>query len=206
MEHNTAEGVRSLYRTLSHGNTNTALFDADNESFRTFIASAAYLTTDSLRDTATSLDGGATRRQRSRVRYLAVVLPGKTLHEVAADIHYVLDNGHLSIGEVRDILRGSQHDLPLEKIQKIGQFLASGESLRGTARKVEVAYGTVEAIESFLGIAEQYRLKLVDAACDAVRDRLSTRQFAARSSIPKSNAHVLMVQARQVLRELGEQA
>ena len=206
MKYNTADGLRALYRTLSYGNIDNAPFDTENPSFTAFLSRAAYLTTDDLRDTSSSLDGGATRRDRAKVRYLAALLPEKSLHEAAEAIHYVLDNRHLSTREVLDIVRGGGRDVPFEKIQNIGRLLASGESLRSTARKAGVAFGTVEAIENFLGIAEQRRLKLVDAACDAVRDGLSTRQFAAKQGIPKSSAHVLMVRGREVLREIGELA
>lgn len=206
MEYHTAKGLRALYHTLSYGTIDNAPFDTEGEDFTSFLSTAAYLTTEDLRDTSSSLDGGVTRRDRARVRYLAALMPDKTLHEAAEAIHYVLDNRHLSTREVLDIVRGSGRDVPFEKIQQIGKLLASGESLRSTARTVGVAFGTVEAIENFLGIAEQRRLRMVDAACDAVRDGLSTRQFAAKQGIPKSSAHVLMVRGREVLREIGELA
>ena len=200
-----AEGAEKLINTLINGSVSTGAFDAENDELTAFLEEAAYLTTDDISDLGEQFEGlGATRRSRSRLRYLAALMPGRSLHELANAIHYVIDNNNLGISDVRDVLRGGKREVPIEKIQLIGTLLASGKSLRQTAKDAGVSYDTVERIESFIGIAEARRLKLVDFACDAVRESWSVRAFASKAGIPKSTAHVFMGRAREVLVELGE--
>lgn len=205
-EENTAvEGSEKLIATLLNGSVNNGSFDADNTELTNFLEEAAYLTTDDISDLGEQFDGlSAGRRSRSRLRYLAALMPGRSLHELANAIHYVIDNNNLSISDIRDVLRGGRREVPIEKIQHIGTLLASGLSLRQTAKDAGVSYDTVERIELFIGIAEARRLKLVDFACDAVREQWSVRNFAIKAGIPKSTAHVFMGRARNVLVELGE--
>jgi len=206
MSTTTDEGLKSLIAALQYGSpTFTATFDTESEELRDFLDQSAYLTTEDVRDIGGTLDGGHSRKAKTRIRYLAALFaPSLSLHELAGRIHYVLDNRHISISEVRDILRGGKGDIHIDSIQAIGQSLRSGESIRGTAKSVGVAVDTVAAIENFLGIAEQRRLKLIDKACDAVRDGISTRKFADANGLTKSTAHNLMVRARSVLQEIGE--
>lgn len=206
MQDTTAQdGVRKLMHTLLTGPTSNAPFDEENDQLQAFLAEAAHLTTDDLTELGDGLvSGPATRRNRARVRYLAALLPGKSLHELADSIHYIMDNSHISITDVRNVLRGGRRDVPIDKIQQIGSLLNQGASLRAAAKATSVSYDTVERIESFIGIAEARRLKLVDFACDAVRESWSVRNFAAKAGIPKSTAHVIMGRARDVLSELGE--
>jgi hypothetical protein len=206
MQDNTAqEGVRKLVHTLLSGSSSNSPFDDENDELQTFLSEAAHLTTDDLTDLGDGLvSGPSTRRNRARVRYLAALLPGKSLHQLADTIHYVMDNSHISITDVRNVLRGGKRDVPIDKIQTIGSLLNQGASLRATAKATGVSYDTVERIESFIGIAEARRLKLVDFACDAVRESWSVRNFAAKAGIPKSTAHLIMGRAREVLVELGE--
>ena len=206
MKHTVEDGVRGLIAAIQYGSPpHVADFDTDSPELIDFLAESAYLTTEDVRDLGSSLDGGHSRRTKSRIRYLAALFPSSmSLHELTTRIHYVLDNRHLSISEVRDILRGGGGDIALEKVQRIGDSLRNGNSIRATADEVGVAIDTVSAIESFLGIAEQRRLKLVDKACDAVRYGVSTRKFAAENGITKSTAHNLIVRARYVLDEIVE--
>lgn len=199
------DGAAKLANTLINGSVSNGAFDAENDELAEFLEEAAYLTTDDISDLGEQFEGlGSGRRSRSRLRYLAALMPGRSLHELAGAIHYVIDNDNLGISDVRDVLRGGKREVPLAKIQQIGALLSAGASLRQTAKEAEVSYDTVERIESFIGIAEARRLKLVDFACDAVRESWSVRSFAAKAGIPKSTAHVFMGRARQVLRELGE--
>lgn len=202
---NAVSGARQLLSTILGGTPNDGPFDKDNDELRDFLSEAAYLTTEDLSNLGDQLQTlSATRRNRARIRYLAALMPGKTLHQLAEAIHFIMDNDHLSITEVRDILRGGRRDVPLEKIQKIGELLMEGQSLRSTATQVGVSYDTVENIEHFVGIAEARRLKLVDFACDAVREGWTIRAFATAAGIPKSTAHLMMGRARGVIAELGE--
>lgn len=206
MQHTIQDGVRSLIAAIQYGSpSHKADFDVESEELNDFLDQSAFLTTEDIRDIGSSLDGGHSRKAKTRVRYLAALFPRElSLHDLTTRIHYVLDNRHLSISEVRDILRGGKGDISIEKIQHIGECLRLGQSIRSTAVTVGVANDTVSAVESFLGIGEQRRLKLVDKACDAVRDGISTRRFAALNGVTKSTAHNMMVRARYVLGELGE--
>lgn len=200
------DGVRQLMHTILVGHAETP-FDNESDDLLDFLDMAAYLTTDDLTDLGDAFDGpNAGRRNRARLRYLAALLPNRSLHQLADSIHYIIDNKHLGISDVRDVLRGSRRDIPIEKIQQIGTLLSNGHSLRATARQVGVSFDTVERIESFIGIAESRRLKLVDFACDAIKEGWSVRRFAAAAGIPKSTAHGFIGRARIVLRELEETA
>lgn len=191
--------------TILVGSSTNGGFDDENEELTDFLKEAAYLTTEDLSDLGEQIETlSATRRNRARVRYLAALMPNKTLHQLADAIHYVIDNQHLSVTDIRDVLRGGKRDVPIDKIQKIGEMLLNGDSLRSTAKEVGVSYDTVERIESFIGIAEARRLKLIDFACDAVREGWSVRRFGNAAGIPKSTAHIMMGRAREVLAELGE--
>ena len=207
MQDNTAQdGVRQLIHTVLVGHAD-APFDTENDELSDFLDHAAYLSLADLTDLGAAFEGyNAGRRNRARLRYLAALLPNKSLHELADTIHYVIDNNNLTISDIRDVVRGSKRDIPIDRIQKIGVLLTSGSSLRHAAREVGVSFDTVERIESFIGIAESRRLKLVDFACDAVREGWSVRKFAAAAGIPKSTAHGFIGRARVVLAELGEEA
>ena len=204
MDNNINEGVRKLVHTILVGNT-SGLIDDENEELISFLQEAAYLTTNDLTDLGDALIGGpSTRRHRARLRYLAALLPDKSLHQLADTIHYLIDNSSLTITDVRNVLRGGKRDIPIERIQEVGRQLTAGSSLRAAARAANVSYDTVERIEAFIGMAEARRLKLVDFACDAVREKWSVRAFATKAGIPKSTAHVIMGRAREVLIELGD--
>ena len=206
MENTAEQGVRSLMHTLLVGAVSQGPFDDEKEDLHDFLAAAAYLTTEDLSDIGEQIeDVHALRTARSRFRYLAAMFPDRTLHQVADLLHYVIGNTHFGISDVRDILRGSGKEVPLEKIQAAGKALSAGTSIRQTAKDVGLNFETVQRIERFLGLAEARRLKLVDHACDALRESWSVRRFAASAGIPKSTAHVLMRRARTVLSELGEE-
>lgn len=196
------EGVRALVRTLLQGNTTTSAFDPESEDLVNFLNSSAYITFEDLQELG--IDGASDRALRAKFRYLSALLPDRTLHQLANSIHYVVGSDRVSISQVRDILRGRGQDVPIEKIQQIGKELANGTSLRQTAKNVEVSFDTVQRIEHFLGIGEARRLRLIDLACDAVRDDWSVRKFAEVAGIPKSTAHTTMNKARDVLKEIGE--
>lgn len=201
-----AEGVRQLIHTVLVGHADGP-FDSENDELSTFLDQAAYLTLDDLTDLGDAFDGyNAGRRNRARLRYLAALLPNRSLHQLADAIHYIIDNDNLTVTDVRDVLRGTKRDIPIDRIQQIGVLLTEGNSLRATAKQVGVSFDTVERIESFIGIAEARRLKLVDFACDAIREGWSVRRFAAAAGIPKSTAHAFIGRARTVLAELGENA
>ena len=198
------DGVRNLLHTLLVGSTTNTPFDSENEELQNFLRESAYLSSEDLQDLGDNLHGGTSRRNKSKLRYLAALLPDKSLHELASSVHYIIDNSHLGISDVRDILRGQKQDVSLEKIQAIGKNLMAGESLRQTALNVGVAFETVDRIDSFVGITEARRLKLVDFACDAVRSGWSIRKFADKAGIPKSTAYVYLKKAKSVLIEIGE--
>jgi transposase-like protein len=196
------EGVRALVRTLLQGSTTSATFDAESEELVNFLDVSAYITFEDLQELG--INGAHDRALRAKFRYLAALLPDRSLHQLASSIHYVVNSDRVSISQVRDILRGRGQDVPLEKIQQIGKELANGTSLRQTAKNVEVSFDTVQRIEQFLGIAEARRLRLIDTACDAVRDGWSVRKFAEVTGLPKSTAHTTLNKAREVLKEIGE--
>ena len=198
------DGLRSLMQTIMVGASSTATFDEESVELQDFFDQAAYLTSDDLAAMSEQMDHGTSRQNRSRVRYLAALLPDKSLHQVADSIHFIMDNRNLSISEIRDVLRGNAREVPLEKIQEIGRRLTQGESLRSTSKAVGVSFDTVERIESFIGLAEARRLRLVDFACDAAREGWTVRRFAAAAGLPKSTAHVYLRRGKEVLVELGE--
>jgi hypothetical protein len=192
--------------TLLVGAVSNGPFDDEAEELQDFLASAAFLTPEDLGYIGDQLDGmNSTRRDRARFRYLAALFPDRSLHDLANTLHYVINNSHVSISEVRDVLRGKGNEVPIEKIQAAGKELATGTSIRTAAKKVGLNFDTVQRIERFLGIAEARRLRLVDAACDALRYGWSVRKFASYSGVPKSTAHILLRKARNVLQEIGEE-
>jgi len=204
MEIKSEDGVRKLLHTLLVSNLSNATFDIENEELVSFLNESAYLTTESINEISENLNGGVTRKNRAKVRYLVALLPKDTLHNVSNRIYYIMDNQNLTLSEVRDMVRGSSNDISFEKIQDIGVGLKTGESMREIAKRVQVSFDTVERIENFLGISEMRRLNIVDAACDAIREGWSVRKFASVINIPKSTAHVFLVKARSVLTEIGE--
>ena len=60
------------------------------------------------------------------------------------------------------------------------------------------------AVDRYLGLTEARRQKLIEAACDALRDGVSVRKFADVHGISKSQAGRLFITSRSVLKELGE--
>lgn len=191
-------------KTLLTGTSDNAPFDNDNEELRSFLDEVAYLTYQEIGAIGDKLNDNPTRAVRAKLRYLAALFPTKTLHELADTLYYIIDNKHIQITDVRDILRGTAREVPLIKIQQIGAMLREGKSQRFIKSQVGVSMETVQNIEHFIGISEAHRLHLVDIACDAVRESWSVRTYAKVAGIPKSTAHTYMIKARSVLIELGE--
>jgi uncharacterized protein YerC len=198
------DNVSSLMKTLLTGTSDNAPFDNDNEELRSFLDEVAYLTYQEIGAIGDKLNENPTRAVRAKLRYLAALFPTKTLHELADTLYYIIDNKHIQITDVRDILRGTAREVPLIKIQQIGAMLREGKSQRFIKAQVGVSMETVQNIEHFIGISEAHRLHLVDIACDAVRESWSVRTYAKVAGIPKSTAHTYMIKARSVLIELGE--
>lgn len=163
---------------------------------------------------ADEFDGDVTRTSRARLRYLAALMPDLDRRRLAETLTAIINNPSLLERDVRAILDGRSlgdtsrltREIPIEAVQTIGRMLTRGETHVETARAARVAVNTVEAIDSFLGLTQAYQDRLMDAAVLAVRDNWSVRQLGREVSISKSQAHRLMVQARQVLSEIGEVA
>jgi hypothetical protein len=163
---------------------------------------------------ADEFDGDVTRTSRARLRYLAALMPDLDRRRLAETLTAIINNPSLLERDVRAILDGRSlgdtsrltREIPIEAVQTVGRMLTRGETHVETARAARVAVNTVEAIDSFLGLTQAYQDRLMDAAVLAVRDNWSVRQLGREVSISKSQAHRLMVQARQVLSEIGEVA
>jgi hypothetical protein len=179
--------------------------DEEGDELYHFLKDSAYLSTFDLSDLGTRFEMKSLgRRNRTLVRYLSALMPDKSLDELASVIQFTMRNPRVTVAEVRGILNGGTGDVPLAKVQLIGKYLRQGNSMLKSARDAGVSFETVSRIESFLGIHEAWRLKLMDLACNAVRDSLSVRSFSASVGIPKSTAHVMLMQARHLLQELGD--
>lgn len=163
---------------------------------------------------ADEFDGDVTRTSRARLRYLAALMPDLDRRRLAETLTAIINNPSLLERDVRAILDGRSlgdtsrltREIPIEAVQTVGRMLTRGETHVETARAARVAVNTVEAIDSFLGLTQAYQDRLMDAAVIAVRENWSVRQLGREVSISKSQAHRLMVQARQVLSEIGEVA
>lgn len=167
-----------------------------------------------LQSLADSFDGDTTRSSRARLRYLAALLPDLDRRRLADAITGILSNKNLTAGDIRLILDGRSlsdpsqrtREVPIEAVQTIGRMLTRGETHVETARAARVSVNTVEAIDAFLGLTQAYNDRLFDTAINAERDGWSVRELARHSNISKSQAHRLMVRAREVLVEIGEVA
>jgi transposase len=200
------EGARLLYRTIMLGNHyNNKPYSDESDELLDFLGRSAYLTLDVLTDLGDDKYSSDNRKNITHIRYLAALLFDKdTVYELAKTIHYILDNDNLTISDIQDILYGSSRDIDIKKIQRIGKLLYEGKSYRYVSSEVGVSYDTIERIESFTGINQARKDRLIDQACDAVREGVSVRTFAKQVNIPKSTAHTVMNKAKSVLRELGE--
>jgi hypothetical protein len=155
----------------------------------------------------------APRSIRSRVRYLAALFPDLSLPTLTKQIAGVVNNSGLSNADVRLVLEGRQlgdptkrtREVPIQKLQVVGSCLRKGDSKADAARTAGVSLDTVEAVDAYLGITEQRHQSLVAAAVNAVEDGLSVRKFSNKVGVPSSSAHRLLVKARSVLRELGQE-
>jgi hypothetical protein len=165
-----------------------------------------------LRSLADTFEGDTTRSSRARLRYLAALLPDLPRNRLADAIAGIISNPQLTPGDIRLILDGRSladpsqrtREVPIEAIQTIGRMLTCGEAHTEVARAARVSINTVEAIDAFLGLTQAYKDRLMDDAVSAVRGDWSVRELARYSGISKSQAHRLMVQARDVLVEIGE--
>jgi hypothetical protein len=167
-----------------------------------------------LRSLADTFEGDASRSSRARLRYLAALLPDLDRRRLAEAITGIIANRNLTPGDIRLILDGRSlanpsqrtREVPIEAVQTIGRMLVRGETHVETARAARVSVNTVEAIDGFLGLTQSYQDRLMDDAVNGVREGWSVRQLARTSNISKSQAHRLMVRAREVLVEIGEVA
>ena len=152
------------------------------------------------------------RTLRSRVRYLACLWPDEQPNALAHRIHGLLNNKLFTIEDIRLILNGRSttdpthrtNEVPLVSLQSIGRMLRQGYPMREIARQTRVSYGTVEAVEKYLGIRSAVKSRQMDTAINAVRDNVSIKKFAKINNLPKTSAQRLLTQARVVLKELGE--
>lgn len=150
--------------------------------------------------------------KRAHVRYLAALFPKATMSELVDLIFDILDNSHVSKQDVRLILGGfSLHDAskrlqdtPVEVLQKVGEMLSDGRSHAEIARMIRVSEDTVGRVDRFLGLSDAWRSRQVAAAVDAVRDGLSVREFARSQGLSKTTAHRMIVEARNIIKEVGE--
>jgi len=152
------------------------------------------------------------QKVRARIRYLAALWPDADITNLTHRIHGLINNPQFSTDDIRYILQGRRlndtskttNEIPLGIIQGIGKLLKEGESFRQTAKEMRVSYDTVEAIEKYLGIRSAQKMRLVDAAVAAHRDKVSVRNFAKQENLSRSKAHRLLIQANTILKELGE--
>ena len=154
----------------------------------------------------------AVRTGRAHLRYLAALLPDLDRTNLTRAITGIVSNNLLPERDVRLILDGRSlqdpsrrtNEVPIEAIQTVGRMLTQGYGIREAARAARVAKNTVMAIDNFLGLTQAYADRILDEAIDAVRYGLSVRTLATEAGISKSQAHRLMVRAREVLAEIGE--
>lgn len=153
-----------------------------------------------------------TELRRREVRYLAALFPDASLGQLTDVIYDILDNDNITRADLRMMLAGfSIHDAskrlsdtPIEVIQAVGRLMAEGRGRTEISKMIRVSQDTVYRIDKFLGLSDAYRARLLDDAVQAVRDGVSTREWAKQKGLSKSVAGRLMKQAREVLTELEE--
>jgi AraC-like DNA-binding protein len=158
------------------------------------------------------LEDGTVRSYRSRIRYLAALLPSMAIPALAEALHAVVDNKSMTVGDVRFILEGRRLDnpqlltaeVPVTAIQKVGEVLADGGSHLEAARRAGVSVDTVQRIDEYLEISQAVEDRLMDTAIAAARDGWTVSRLAEVSGMSRSRAHRYLVRARSVLAELGE--
>jgi len=149
---------------------------------------------------------------RSRIRYLAALFPDKNFRELSFRVHGLINNSNMTLEDIRLILDGRKLSDPSKKtreisvaiIQGIGKCLKDGMSLKATAEAMKVSYDTVEAIENYIGIRSAFKQNQLDDAITLARENISVRKLAKHLNISRSTAHRLLIQANEVLKELGE--
>jgi hypothetical protein len=152
------------------------------------------------------------RTLRTRVRYLVCLWPDASPNDLAHRIHGLLNNKLFTIEDIRLIINGRSttdptrrtNEIPLASLQMVGRLLREGYPMREVSRQTRVSYGTIEAIEKYLGIRSAVKSRQMDTAINAVRDNVSIKKFAKINNLPKTSAQRLLTQARGVLKELGE--
>lgn len=154
----------------------------------------------------------AIRVARSKIRYLAAFYPDANIRQLAENIHALLGYPKLPLSDLRIILEGRSladaskltGEVPVEGIQRIGRVLAAGGSYLEAARQSGLSVDTVERVDRFCGIGQEYEDKLSDLAVTSIREGWTVRKFAQLSGMSRSRAHRYQRRARQVLVELGE--
>jgi hypothetical protein len=199
------EAYRQLERVVLHGHRHTTALPYDEES----------PLADDLAAGGFSWDGPMTvSAARSRIRYLAALMPDASFEDLCRNITGVLaDARDLTASDVRFILAGRRLDngertdeVDIERIQMVGKLLREGRAKTDIARLAGVSRDTVQAIDWYLGLTEKVRQDRIAAACDLLRDGVPVRKAAEKLGVSKSEAHRLLGRAREVLVELGEVA
>jgi hypothetical protein len=147
---------------------------------------------------------------RRKLRYLAALFPDLRVQELAKVLHGVVDNGHLSLQDVRLILDGRalgnpqtrMRETPVETLQSVGRLLMQGHSYSAIGRMLRVSIDTVKRVDHYCGISEARDNALLDSAILAVGESESVRQFASRKGLPVSTAGKIMKKAREVIQEV----
>lgn len=149
---------------------------------------------------------------RSRIRYLAALFPNANRLELSNRIHGLINNDNLPLEDLRIILDGRKlsdpskktREIPVSIIQGIGKCLRDGMTVKATAEAMKVSYDTVEAIEKYIGIRYAFKQRQLDETVILARENISVRKLALHLDVSRSTAHRLLLQANQILKELGE--
>jgi hypothetical protein len=164
-------------------------------------------------DLSSLLDGeDSVRSARARIRYMAALFPDLGLVPLAEEIHAIIDNKNVTVGDIRLILDGRSladpsrrtHEVPLARIQMLGRLLSNGTGVTEGARQSGMSRFTAQAIDGYLGLTACFAEQAFDAAIDMVREGWSTREMAKVLNVSQSTAVRMAQRAREVLVELGE--
>lgn len=140
---------------------------------------------------------------RWAIRALAACFSEMGSTELALRISSVLNNDQLTIPDVKEILEGSDRDLPLKKIQQIGKLLSEGEGYTAIARNLKVERRTISKIDKVIGITQARDDRLITYATQlAQEDNLSIRTFASKYNLTISKARNIIKNSQKITQEL----
>ena len=109
-----------------------------------------------------------------------------------------------TIAELLGLYGRFTNEITIEQWREFIDLVSKGASASLASKQVGIPKNTALAMDKEFGFSDKYFDRVLDDAIIAIRENVSVRQFAKIKNFKFSKARVLLANAREILKELGE--